>query len=76
MYTIPREARRKIKKSSANYNAYTEHLIRFLSNPAFKTASEAEKTRLVKCYISIMSEIYEQLNHFAGYGNVLNKLTV
>ena len=57
-------------------HTYTEHLIGLLSNAALNTVSEAEKTRLVKCYISIMSEIYEQLNHFAGYGNVLNKLTV
>ena len=48
MYTIPRETRRKIKKSFVNFNAYAEHLIGLLPNPALNTASEAEKTRLVK----------------------------
>ena len=76
MYVIPNQARKALKHSNNNYDAYWKYMTGLLMNPALNTASNAEKTRLVKRCVSIIPEIYFGLHKVAGYENVLNQLTV
>ena len=76
LYTIPNQARRETKKSANKYEAYREYLLGLLQNPSLNSFTETEKTKLVKKCVSIVPEVFFDLDKVKGYENVKNKLTV
>ena len=76
MYVIPGQAKKQARNSEKNYNNYHKYLLGLLENSALNLSNNEEKVRLAKRCVSIVPEVYFDLNKNVSYKNVLNKLTV